>query len=251
MTAGGRRDGPVPTGASAPQMVAGSGCSREASGPALRLDRAFVVLDYDNTVTAQDCNDLLLQETTGDAWLPSEHAMIRGELSRTAAFRIQFGLIHVPRRRLLDIVVGVATLREGFADFLRAIVSQGARVAVVSDGLREAIESVWRREQLPPVEIYASELLGDAHGGYDLGFHPLALACPRCEVCKGTIVERVRDGARKVAVFGDGDGDLCMAEAADVVFARGGLQDACRRQGIDYVPFEAFIGLAGILESRL
>ncbi|MBM3147442.1 MAG: hypothetical protein FJ000_06060 [Actinobacteria bacterium] len=47
-----------------------------------RLDHLLVALDFDDTITAQDCNDILLQETTGDAWLESEAAMVRGEMEQ-------------------------------------------------------------------------------------------------------------------------------------------------------------------------
>lgn len=216
---------------------------------ATRLDHLLVALDFDDTVTAQDCNDILLQETTGDAWLESEAAMLRGEISRTAAFRIQFGLIHVPRKRLLEIVVAAATLRDGFAHFLEQLVSRGARVVVVSDGLREGIERFWQREGLSPVEIYASELLGDEVAGYDLAYNPLAYACLHCEHCKGSVVRRVLDGRRSVAVVGDGEGDLCMAEMADIVFARGGLREVCEKRGIPYRPFESFAGMVAEMEQ--
>lgn len=214
-----------------------------------RLDDLLVALDFDDTITAQDCNDILLQQTTGDAWLESEAAMVRGEMSRTAAFRIQFGLIHVPRERLLEIVVAAATLRDGFAAFLAELLARGARVVVVSDGLREGIERFWQREGLPPIEIYASELLGDEVAGYDLAYNPLAYACLHCEYCKGNVVRRVLDGRRTVAIVGDGEGDLCMAEMADIVFARGGLREACEKRGIPYRPFDSFAGMAAEMEQ--
>jgi len=213
-----------------------------------RLDHLLVALDFDDTITAQDCNDILLQETTGEAWLKSEAAMVRGEISRTAAFRIQFGLIHVPRERLLEIVVAAATLRDGFADFLEQLLERGARVVVVSDGLREGIERVWDREGLPPVEIYASELLGDEVAGYDLAYNPLAYACLHCEYCKGSVVRQILDGHHTVAVVGDGEGDLCMAQMADVVFARGNLREACEKRGLPYRPFESFAGMVAEME---
>ncbi len=111
-----------------------------SAAAATRLDHLLVALDFDDTITAQDCNDILLQQTTGDAWLESEAPMLRGEISRTAAFRIQSGLIRVPRERLLEIVVAAATLRDGFAGFLEELVSRGARVVVVSGGLRGPCE---------------------------------------------------------------------------------------------------------------
>jgi len=206
------------------------------------FERLLVILDYDGTITVDDCNEEVLQHATGDAWRESERAMLRGEISPSEAFRRQIGLLRLPRRELFDLAVASSRLRPGFHAFLDGLLAAGARVAVVSDGLRETIEAVWSREGLPPVELHASELLGDPETGYDVGFNALALACERCRHCKGSVLRSLRRPRERVAVFGDGEGDYCLAREAEVVFARRRLAELCARDGISYRPFESFTG---------
>lgn len=213
------------------------------------LERLLVILDYDGTVTVDDCNEIVLQHAVGDAWRVSEMAMQRGEISPGEAFRRQIGLLQLPRDELFALAVAASRLRPGFRDFLHGALAAGARVVVVSDGLRETIEAVWQRERLPPVELYASELLGDPESGYDVGFNELALACDRCRHCKGHVLSTVRRPHERIAVFGDGDGDLCLAREAELVFARGRLAELCAGEGIVYRPFETFSGALELLNG--
>jgi 2-hydroxy-3-keto-5-methylthiopentenyl-1-phosphate phosphatase len=211
------------------------------------LERLLVILDYDGTVTVDDCNEVVLQRAVGDAWRPSEEAMQRGEISPSEAFRRQIGLLRLPREELFALAVASSRLRRGFHMFLEGLLAGGARVVVVSDGLRETIEAVWAREGLPPVDVHASELLGDPETGYDVGFNELALACERCLHCKGHVLDTVRRPQERVVVFGDGDGDYCLAREADLVFARRRLAELCRRDGIPFRPFDTFGGALRML----
>jgi 2-hydroxy-3-keto-5-methylthiopentenyl-1-phosphate phosphatase len=204
------------------------------------FERLLVILDYDGTITVDDCNEIVLQQAVGDAWRVSEMAMQRGEISPSEAFRRQIGLLRLPREELFALAVASSRLRPGFHGFLNGVLEAGARVVVVSDGLRETIEAVWAREGLPPVDVHASELLGDPETGYDVGFNELALACESCLHCKAHVLDTVRRDHERVAVFGDGDGDYCLAREADLVFARRRLAELCRRDGIPYRPFETF-----------
>ncbi|MBM3147443.1 MAG: HAD-IB family phosphatase [Actinobacteria bacterium] len=213
------------------------------------FERLLVILDYDGTITVDDCNEVVLQQAVGDAWRASDEAMQRGEISPNEAFRRQIGLLRVPRRELLAMTVAAARLRPGFRDFLAGLLDGGARVVIVSDGLREAIAAVWERERLPAVEIHASELHGDPHAGYDVGFNTLALACERCEHCKAHVLRHVRNGEARIAVFGDGDGDLCLARHADIVFARRRLAGLCAREGIAFHPFDGYAGALDALQA--
>jgi len=202
--------------------------------------RLLAILDYDGTVTEDDCNDIVLTQAVGDAWLESEQAMQRGEITHTEAFRRQIALLRWPRPQLTAAAVDAARLRPGFRAVLEHLVAGGAHVAVVSVGFRETIQAVWRRESLPPVEVYASELLGDEEQGYRVGFHPLTADCDRCEKCKAGVLRALRRPHHTVVVFGDGEGDFCLAREADVVFARGRLAALCHEAGIRYLPLDGF-----------
>ena len=206
------------------------------------LEQLLLVLDYDGTVTVDECNEIILQRFTGDAWRPLEARALDGSLSHAECFKQQFALVRAPRDELFAAMADLAEPAPGLASFLDWALAGGARIAVVSVGFREAIERVWERHRLPPVELYASELEALPEGGNTVVLDDLFGDCPRCGPggCKGAAVRALRRAADAVAVFGDGVADLCLAREADIVFARGVLQQLCAAEGIAYHPLTDF-----------
>jgi len=200
------------------------------------LEQLLLVLDYDGTATVDECNEIILQRFTGDAWRPLEAQALDGTLTHAECFRQQFALVQAPRDELYTAMADLAEPAPGLASLLDWALAGGARVAVVSVGFREAIERVWERHGLPPVELYASELEALPGSGYTVVLDDLFGDCPRCGPggCKGGAVRALRRSADAVAAFGDGVGDLCLAREADIVFARGVLRQLCDAEGIAY-----------------
>ena len=127
------------------------------------LARLLVLLDYDGTVTAHECNDLVLQNLTGDAWREPETALHRGLIGHAECFRLQVAMVDVPREQYIaQVVRRRRRWRRASVSSCAPCTQAGARTAVVSAGFREAIQEVWRRNALPPVDIFASELEGRA-----------------------------------------------------------------------------------------
>ena len=140
-------------------------------------------LDYDGTLTTHECNEVVLQRFVGDAWRPLEAEANADRMSHAEVFDRQIGLIQAPREELLGALVAEAEPEPGLPAFLAELEARGGRAVIVSAGLREAIEAVWSRAQLPPVELHASELVGDGPRGgppYHLAFSDVLGDCPRC-----------------------------------------------------------------------
>jgi 2-hydroxy-3-keto-5-methylthiopentenyl-1-phosphate phosphatase len=213
------------------------------------LARLLVLLDYDGTVTAHECNELVLRNLTGDAWREPEEALHRGLIGHAECFSRQVAMVNVPRSQFIDEAVHVAELAPGFDEFLRALYEAGTRTAIVSAGFREAIEAVWRRNALPPVELFASELTGE-RPPFRVAYNPALGDCPVCGTgsCKGALARSLRRPGDVLAVFGDAHSDLCMAREADVVFARGTLMQLCEREGLAFHELRDYrTVLAGLL----
>jgi HAD superfamily phosphoserine phosphatase-like hydrolase len=203
------------------------------------LSRLLVALDYDGTVTDREYNVLAFQKLTGDAWRVFDDAAWRGEISHAECLDGEVGLVSASKQELIAATANDARPAPGFAQFLEALVAGGARVAVVSAGFREAIEQLWRREKLPSVEIFASEIVprdGVAGPPWKVVFDQRLGDCPTCgpRACKTGVLRRLRKPGDTVAAFGDGLSDLCLAREADIVFARGMLAELCEREGIAY-----------------
>jgi 2-hydroxy-3-keto-5-methylthiopentenyl-1-phosphate phosphatase len=202
-------------------------------------------LDYDGTLTTHEVNEIILQHFVGDAWKPLEVEAKADRMSHAECFDRQIGLIRAPRTELIGALTAEAEPAPGVPGFLAELGARGGRPVIVSAGLREAIDTVWSRAGLPPVELHASELVGGGPEGgppYHLHFSDVLGDCPRCgpRACKGAALRSLRRPGELVLVFGDGVSDLCPAREADLTFARGHLAKRCAAEGLEWRPLPDF-----------
>jgi 2-hydroxy-3-keto-5-methylthiopentenyl-1-phosphate phosphatase len=177
-------------------------------------------------------------------------------MSHAECFTRQIGLIRAPRADIVRRLLEVAEAMPGLRDFFMRLLARGGEAAIVSAGIREAIEAFWARNDLPPVELFASELVGAGPDGgppYHLEFSTALGDCPRCgpRSCKAAIVHRLRRPGDIVLVFGDGPSDLCPAREADLVFARGHLAERCEQEGLEWRPLTDFGAVLGEVDAWL
>ena len=143
------------TGASRRSCPATAPPQRAAASRPARAGGLLALLDYDGTVTTRECNEIVFQRLTGDAWRVFEDAARRGEIGHAECFDRQLGLVTASREEVFAAVVAVAEPAPGLGEFLAGLVAAGGRAAIVSAGYREAIEAFWAREHLPAVGIHA------------------------------------------------------------------------------------------------
>lgn len=244
---------PAPAGLpkGAPAARPHGACAAGASGP-----RLLALIDYDGTITTHECNEIVLQHFVGDAWRPLEEEAFADRMSHAEAFDRQIGLIRAPRAEVIGRLLEMAEPMPGLRDFFTALQTRDGRSAIVSAGLREAIEAFWRREELPPMRLFASELVGaGADGGppYHLEFSDALGDCPRCGLagCKAAILRALRRPGDVVMVFGDGPSDVCPAREADITFARGHLAERCEAEGLEWRPLTDFRTVIGEVDAWL
>ena len=168
-------DGPTRAGAAG---GAGAPGAAGAAGP-----RLLALLDYDGTMTTHECNEIALQPLVGDPWWDLEEESYNDRMSHAEVFDRQIGLIEAPRAELIRRLLEVAEPMPGLRAFFTELRARGGESAIVSAGIREAIEAFWEREQLPPMELFASELVGEGPDDgppYHLEFSDALGDCPRC-----------------------------------------------------------------------
>ena len=207
--------------------------------------RLLALLDYDGTMTTHECNEVALQPFVGDPWWELEEESYNDRMSHAEVFDRQVGLIEAPRAELIRRLLEAAEPMPGLKEFITGLYARGGEAAIVSAGIREAIEAFWRRAGLPEMELYASELVGAGPDGgppYHLEFSDALGDCPRCgpASCKAAILRKLRRPGDVVLVFGDGPSDLCPAREADLVFARGHLAERCAQEGLEWRPLTDF-----------
>ena len=226
-----------------------------ASGAGSRR-RILALLDYDGTMTTHECNEIALQPLVGDEWWDLERESYADRMSHAEVFQRQIGLIRAPRAEIIERLLAAAEPMPGLRDFFTALQLRDGHSAIVSAGFRESIEEFWRRETLPPMRLFASELVGDGPDDgppYHLIFSSALGDCPRCGLasCKAATLRALRRPGDVVLVFGDGPSDLCPAREADLTFARGHLAERCAEEGLEWRPLGDFSAVMGEVDAWL
>ena len=190
--------------------------------------------DFDGTITLTDTVNALLAEFALPEWLAIEDDWCAGKFGSRECLARQTELLRIEPGKLdayLDAVAVDADVKGFFDDCFRL----GLPVTVVSDGYDWAIRRVLSRIGVRGVPIIANRL---AHVGDDRWTVLFPHSTPACGsgVCKCAAAS----GKAHQVHIGDGRSDVCAADLADIVFAKGYLLESRAGRGLDSTPFQSF-----------
>ena len=198
-----------------------------------------LVLDWDGTVTEHDTLDLVLRRFGDKAVYHRAEFELGKALTLNEVIAMEFATVTAPLDEVVDWLLEHAEIRPGFVDLVRE-----HQPLIVSSGFHETIEPLLEREGvLDAVELRANRL-DPQPDGWQVIFR-VTRACDTCgEPCKREDLPR----GGEVVYAGDGYSDRCAALAADRVFARDGLADWLRVNGVPFEPLTDFNELAAQLQ---
>lgn len=209
--------------------------------------RVRIYCDFDGTITTEDTTDAVLRALADPHWERLETDWIEGRLTAAECMRRQIALIQGDLAAM-HAVLDRIELREGFLQFGRWCDQRGIALVVVSDGVDRFIHHVLHRHGVAGLPVLSNRLVGEP-GGWRLEQPWNSMTCAAGSgVCKCRIT---RTAARDALVYiGDGRSDYCVAGEADLLFARGSLVEHCRSSQLQFLPFESFAEVQGILARR-
>ena len=211
--------------------------------------RWAVVCDFDGTATVDDIADALSIEYAGyDRWKRANDSFQAGQITFEQMLREIFEPIAASREQVREFTHRHVRFRPGFERLVAASRERRWPFILASGGLdvyiRPALEKL-PRHVADVLEIRANHAEFVA-GGLALTFpyQHAPGACGTCGSCKGAIVKDLQARGHRVIAVGDGNADRCMARVADVLYARGRLQEWCHQNGIPCEPFETLDPIA-------
>jgi 2-hydroxy-3-keto-5-methylthiopentenyl-1-phosphate phosphatase len=212
-------------------------------------DAAQVWLDFDGTISTADVLDeLIAQYANSNAWQELERQWQAGKIGSRECLLREFAMLRVSALDL-DRFLDRIPLDPGIQGLLRLLEQHGVPFAILSDGIDLFIRKLLGRLDLPDVIVRANTI---THEG-----QRISLVCPhgsgRCETaaahCKCASAEKLQVGQRRSIYIGDGRSDLCPAQKAEVVFAKGNLAAALEKLSIQSIPFKTLDDVTNVLAS--
>lgn len=209
-------------------------------GFVLNLNTWSILCDFDGTIALRDVTDLLLERFARPGWEEIEARWERGEIGSRVCMQQQIALLDVDRGEL-EAALDAVPIDPEFPRFVAEVLARGWPLAVVSDGLDLAIHHILARYTLPPLTVFANRLRQAGPRAWRLDAPAGAGSC-RVDsgTCKCARARLARHETSRVLLIGDGASDFCAAGAVDLVFAKGKLQEYCRRESLPFVPIGGF-----------
>ena len=186
-----------------------------------------LVLDWDGTVTETDSLWMVLDEFGDpDVFAAVEGRLRDGTISSREVMEVEFATVTAPLGEVVAFLEREARIRPGFAELARA-----HDPLVLSSGFHELIEPLLAREGV------AAELRANRLDVRPDGWHVRWRDPEPCPVC-GDLCKRRSLPAPPFVYVGDGYSDRCAALLATRLFARDGLADWLRAEGVPFEPFD-------------
>ena len=209
-----------------------------AKDRAKSLSAYAVFFDFDNTITPFDVLDRIVEQFSPTReWVALEKAWEAGTIGSKTCLAGQLNGLRVTRPALARFLSSVP-VDASFKPLITLLRAHGVEPVIVSDNFLFVVDYVLRHHDIEGLQVYANRVrfvkdrLIPSFPYYDKG-------CQRgCANCKKRHVTTNRSSARPVMYIGDGRSDLCAAEVADLVFAKGRLRQLLRRAGHPCVGFD-------------
>ena len=209
-----------------------------------------IFCDFDGTISTVDTTDLVLGELADPAWEALEARWRRSEISAAQCMREQIALIAADDETLNGVLDRVE-IAPGFVEFVAWCQAGGVPLTIVSDGVDGFIHRILRRHGLDHLPVVANRLAGDALAGRRLEQPWSRAGCAGGSgVCKCQVVsETVAPDDDLMVFIGDGRSDFCVANRADLLFARDELAAHARSRSMHHHEFSDFHQIATTLAA--
>lgn len=207
------------------------------------MKKDFIVLsDFDGTISVKDVNTSIFSFFGNDETQKLSIMCKNREIGLRDSLRLQYESIGIDEKTFNKYVINEMEIDETFFDFMEFCNEKGIGMSIVSGGFRNYIELLFKKyHQKMTIPVFAKRLKV-----VDNIMVPDYNDVPDCEkyfgpcgICKYEYVKAYKENYR-VIYAGDGFMDRCAAEAADVVFAKDGLEEFCKKNEIKYKHLGSF-----------
>lgn len=203
----------------------------------LKAKDCIVFFDFDNTITKYDIlDDIIERFSPGRQWIELERKWLAGKIGSRQCLDGQIRGIRIDKPRLKKYLSKVK-IDPSFKKILKLCRRKGIRIYILSDNFGFILKGILKYNGVKNIKVYCNSLVF-SRGHLLPKFPYLNKKCHKCAHCKkGNLVARAGKDAVTIYV-GDGLSDICPAERADIVFAKGHLKRYFRKQGIRHVPID-------------
>jgi 2-hydroxy-3-keto-5-methylthiopentenyl-1-phosphate phosphatase len=213
-----------------------------------------VFFDFDNTITGFDVlRDFLRRFSVNENWIALEHSWETGKIGSAECLKGQMEAVRIRKRALLKYLSGIK-IDPHFKRILTLLKDKGLNAFILSDNFSFFIKSILEQNRIDnhrEIVVCANEVVFENQKLIPyFPHHRKFRFCPGCGNCKKTHL-LCATGKRSERIYiGDGQSDICAAEEAEIVLAKGRLLEHFRRRQKKCIPFRNLGDVYSILKGN-
>ena len=208
-----------------------------------------VQCDFDGTVIEVETSIILLEEFAEGNWKEIDDAFYAGRISVRDCTKQCFSMIKADKKTLEEFVLmsDRIKVRDGFIDFCNYCRQEGYYLVIVSNGLTFYIDAILNDLGVNNIEVFAAQNQFNPEG-MKIEFSGPNGDEPETDF-KQAYTELLKKQGYNVVCIGDSITDIYTARRADYIFATGNLREICRREDLEYTPFNTFYDVINSLKN--
>lgn len=209
-----------------------------------------VFFDFDNTITTCDViDDMLLRFSKDKRWINLEEKWKKGKISSKECLKGQINGLRITREALDGYLLNIK-LDPYFKKVINFLNLRNTEVIVLSDNFGYTLKRILVNNGIKGLKIYSNRL-EFSRDKLKLSFPFGDRKCRDCAHCKkNNLLSNIKRSSLSIYI-GDGLSDICPAQHADIVFAKGDLLRYFKNKKLDCVPYNTLKDVYGYFRRSL
>ncbi len=203
----------------------------------------IIVSDFDGTITKTDTLSKFLEDYADPKWLDIENDWREGKFGSQECLVKQFALVPNLTPELIDNFLDTMEIDEGFIPFALRAKKNGIPIVILSDGLDYFINKILEKNKIDFVNVITNHAYfgGKYNTDFIIEFPNDSKHCSNnAGTCKCKVVKNLKKRYKKVVYIGDGASDFCVSKEPDIVYAKSGLAEYCKRNNLKHIEFKNY-----------
>lgn len=211
------------------------------------MNNLCILCDFDGTITEKDGLYTFIASYAKDGWEDIEQLWTEGKISSKECLIEEFKLVPDLSEELIAQFIKTISIDESFVSFYEKIKNLNIDFFVVSDGIDYFINKILSRYGLDDIKIISNH--GEFKGEFfEITFPNDSGDCiNNAGTCKCKVLSGLKEKYEKIVYIGDGVSDYCVADKANVLYAKSRLLNYCKENKIDYIPYNTFNDISIVL----
>jgi 2,3-diketo-5-methylthio-1-phosphopentane phosphatase len=198
----------------------------------------IIICDFDGTITIEDTVNSMVDKFASDKWRNLDEMWMSGKYDAREISQKILDMMNTNEIELKEFVRGI-NIDPKFKEFIEYIRKECIEFYILSDGFDFNIENILENNNIEGLMSFSNVL--QFEGSKLLGVYPNTNEnCKKCGNCKTNLISEINLDNKKVIYIGDGNSDKCASKNSDYIFAKKGLADYLRENGVEFTEFRDF-----------